>query len=518
MPEGRPIVSDIDSETYRISEYINNFLHPLSIKHNSYIKNSYEFVNKIKNFAINNNCLLVTGDITALYTNMEISRSIQCFEEMLSKTSGEKRPDKELVELLELSLRNNDFMFNSKHYLQTKGTAMGKRFAPALANIYLLEFDEKVTNGYKTKPILYFRYIDDIFFLWPGDAQLLAEYEQYLNNLIPSISIKLKHSNTEIDFLDVTIYKSDDVLKTKVYFKDTDTHQLLHKDSFHPRHTFSGIVRSQLIRFKRISSDKAEYDRASKILFHSLKNRGYSYSMLKEAHKDIWYNHVADKKQENLLHEQQQQQPQQTLKQRDPRLIPIIVNFSTLGTKTGQKLKRIIQNNPEFKNDKVLVAYKQSKSLKQMLVSSKLEYKKKGSFKKCVKPQCLMCVNNTKSTRTFSSKQNKRQFKIAQDMTCTTENLIYVITCRKCGIQYVGETGRGLKDRLYNHKSDIKTKEKTPISIHFNSENHSGLDLEMIGIEKIADQPNSIKIRKRKEQEWQNRLETKHPKGLNGLK
>ena len=234
MPEGRPIVSDIDSETYRISEYINNFLHPLSIKHNSYIKNSYEFVNKIKNFAINNNCLLVTGDITALYTNMEISRSIQCFEEMLSKTSGEKRPDKELVELLELSLRNNDFMFNSKHYLQTKGTAMGKRFAPALANIYLLEFDEKATNGYKTKPILYFRYIDDIFFLWPGNAQSLAEYEQYLNNLIPSISIKLKHSNTEIDFLDVTIYKSDDVLKTKVYFRDTDTHQLLHKDSFHP--------------------------------------------------------------------------------------------------------------------------------------------------------------------------------------------------------------------------------------------------------------------------------------------
>ena len=128
-----------------------------------------------------------------------------------------------------------------------------------------------------------------------------------------------------------------------------------------------------------------------------------------------------------------------------------------------------------------------------------------------------MCVNNTKSTRTFSSKQNKRQFKIAQDMTCTTENLIYLIMCRKCGIQYVGETGRGLKDRLNNHKSNIKTKEKTPISIHFNSENHSGLDLEMIGIEKIADQPNSIKIRKRKEQEWQNRLETKHPKGLNGL-
>src|SRR5690349_7429377 len=165
---------------------------------------------------------------------------------------------------------------------------MGKRVAPALANRYLLEFDEKANNGYQTKPIIYFRYIDDIFVLWPGDTQSVIEFEKYLNSLIPSISIKLKYSDKEVDVLDVTISKSENRLKTKVYFKDTDTHQLLHKDSFHPRHTFSGIIKSQLIRFKRISSDKVEYDRATKILFHSLKKRGYSYSMLRDAHKEIW--------------------------------------------------------------------------------------------------------------------------------------------------------------------------------------------------------------------------------------
>ena len=179
---------------------------------------------------------------------------------MLAKNPENSRPDKELVQLLELPLKNNDFMFNSEYCLQTKGTAMGKRFAPAHANIYLLEFDEKVNNGYQIKPIISFRYIDDIFLIWPGDTQSLIEFEKYLNGLIPSISIKLKYSDKEMDYLDVTIYKSDNSLKTKVYFKDTDTHQLLHKDSFHPRHTFNGIVKSQLIRFKRISSDKADYD------------------------------------------------------------------------------------------------------------------------------------------------------------------------------------------------------------------------------------------------------------------
>ena len=39
-------------------------------------------------------------------------------------------------------------------------------------------------------------------------------------------------------------------------FKSTDTHQLLHRKSFHPHHTFKGIFISQIIRFHRISNNK----------------------------------------------------------------------------------------------------------------------------------------------------------------------------------------------------------------------------------------------------------------------
>ena len=37
-----------------------------------------------------------------------------------------KRPDKEILKLLEINLTRNDFQFDDKFYLQTKGTAMGK--------------------------------------------------------------------------------------------------------------------------------------------------------------------------------------------------------------------------------------------------------------------------------------------------------------------------------------------------------------------------------------------------------
>lgn len=32
--------------------------------------------------------------------------------------------------------------FNGQYYLQIKGTAMGKRFAPAYANIYMAEWEK----------------------------------------------------------------------------------------------------------------------------------------------------------------------------------------------------------------------------------------------------------------------------------------------------------------------------------------------------------------------------------------
>lgn len=71
MPQGRPIISDINSESYRISEFVESFLKPLACKHTSYIKNSYDFIDKIKNIEINENTFIVTGDITSLYTNMK---------------------------------------------------------------------------------------------------------------------------------------------------------------------------------------------------------------------------------------------------------------------------------------------------------------------------------------------------------------------------------------------------------------------------------------------------------------
>ena len=54
-------------------------------------------------------------------------------------------------------------------------------------------------------------------------------------------------------------------------------------------------------------------------------------------------------------------------------------------------------------------------------------------------------------------------------LDCGSENIIYLITCTRCGIQYVGETVNTLRFRMNAHRQSIKDNKDTLVAIHFNS-------------------------------------------------
>ena len=80
------------------------------------------------------------------------------------------------------------------------------------------------------------------------------------------------------------------------------------------------------------------------------------------------------------------------------------------------------------------------------------------------------------------------------NMNCNTTNLIYLITCSKCNKKYVGETRRTLKERLNNHRSDIKLKKNTAIAIHFNSFQHNVTQLKITPLEIIPEDKNEYRL------------------------
>ena len=63
---------------------------------------------------------------------------------------------------------------------------------------------------------------------------------------------------------------------------------------------------------------------------------------------------------------------------------------------------------------------------------------------------------------------------IIGNITCNTSNIIYGINCSQCDkLVYIGETGRKLKKRTYEHVYNIKTKKDTLVSEHFNMKDHN---------------------------------------------
>lgn len=326
MPPGRPIISDCASESYHLSQYIDSFLAPISITHASYVKNTTDFLDKITAFTCPADCLLFTLDVESLYTNIDNTAGLASVSRAFDRTPEIDRPDKEILELLKICLTHNDFQFNSKFYLQIHGTAMGKIFAPNYANIFMADWEEKALSRCHKLPIIYLRYLDDIFGIWTHGQAEFDSFLTILNNQHPSIRLTSEISYESVNFLDTTIFKGDrfketGVVDSKVFFKPTDTHQLLHKESFHPKHTFSGILKSQILRFRRISNNDADFESATNTLFNSLRHRNYSARLLRSIR-----THTL-----NTLQNNNRKEAAMSCHVRNCRTCPHFTNFSPTG-------------------------------------------------------------------------------------------------------------------------------------------------------------------------------------------
>ena len=82
-----------------------------------------------------------------------------------------------------------------------------------------------------------------------------------------------------------------------------------------------------------------------------------------------------------------------------------------------------------------------------------------GYVRKCGRSRCKTCAHITEG-HTFVSIVTGRKYNTISSeltMTCNTENIVYLISCRKCGIQYnMGETSQVLRRRMNNHRNRLK--------------------------------------------------------------
>ena len=513
---GRPIVSGNGSPTENISLFVDHFIKPLVPQVPSYIHDTPDFLRKLEAIKdqIPSTAIIGTCDVPSLYTSIPLSEGISASCEALSRSGHTSPPIDDLKILMNHVLTKNNFTFMGDNFLQVFGTAMGTRMAPSFACLFMSRLEEQMLDAAPCRPWIWWRYIDDVFFIWTREEESLHTFLNHINSFHRSIKFTSEFSHDQVNFLDVTIRKENGTLATDLYTKPTDTHQYLHSSSCHPRHCKSGIAYSQALRLRRICSNDTNFSQHASDLKRNLTDRGHSSKKVQQA-----INKVRSLSRSDVLQQKSRDQDPNTrvplVVSFHPNLPPLrsITNDNHHILHTSDRLQQAVPDTP-------ILAYRRPRNLRDLLVRAEVRplsdtnpTTHQGTFT-CDSNRCVVCKEHIKEGDSFISNSNNSSHRIRSNITCTTSNVVYLISCRVCGVQYVGETKNALKRRFYGHRSTVNTvKLDTPVGHHFNLPNHSISDMILQGIESLGNRSDTV--RASREKFWMKRLRTIQPHGLN---
>ena len=102
---------------------------------------------------------------------------------------------------------------------------------------------------------------------------------------------------------------------------------------------------------------------------------------------------------------------------------------------------------------KILKSKRQPFNLKRLFTKAKLTSNDTYEVKKCNTPNCGLCTHLLeRNSFAFNCGMN---FKVHENMSYEVKNVIYVMKCRGCGAEYIGETGNHLRKRITVHYQQI---------------------------------------------------------------
>ena len=238
-----------------ISSFLDFHLQSLAREVKCYIKDTNDFLKKLRSLPnLPDDIILCTGNGVGLYPNIPRDKGLPALHKRLDLRQEKDVTTSTLIELADVVLKNNIFTFMEKTLKQNRGATIGTKFAPPYSILFMGELEKKILSKIELKPYLWWRYIDDIFFLWEHGEEKLKKFIEYLNEKHPTIKFTAEWSQTLIDFLDVSVSFIGGKITTDLYVKATDSHKYLHSSSCHPYHGKKGIPYSQALRLNRICS------------------------------------------------------------------------------------------------------------------------------------------------------------------------------------------------------------------------------------------------------------------------
>ena len=425
---------------------MNKILKPVVVQLKTFIKDEFDFIRKFpKN--VRNDCYVLCCDVTSLYTSIPTELGIKALEYWLDKLSfliPDRFTKAFIIESIRFILENNFFMFDADIWHQLIGTAMGKSFAPPYACLTMGYLEETVFipilipskfDITTTKLIIdfFFRFIDDGIMLLPKNVSPVV-FLEILNSMNSSIQytitlptvFEVNHIISQtINFLSINIIiTSDGLVKTDVYYKETNAHDYLAFDSHHPRHTKENIPFVLAKRIIIITSEDEWVKRNLSDLRTYLIARKYPINVIEKGIHNASLQGPA---------------PKPSCEKIIPLITPYFSNYdSTNIVGVARDLIDKSKNsrvNDAFKSTKFIQCYRQPQNTLQILSNSRfisqtreLNKQKPAGISHCTHKSCKICKLYLQKCTSFVT-SNGSEWEIKCHATCNSMNVVYYLIC-----------------------------------------------------------------------------------------
>ena len=189
---------------------------------------------------------MISFDVTSLFTNIPSSEAIDIAISLIFENSPDiKFTKRELWKLFRIATSETYFTFNGSIFDQIDGVAMGSPLASVLTNLFVGSHEQNwIDQATNVKPVLYRRYLDDIFAAFESESDA-DKFYSYLNTRHENIKFTFeKEKDNKLPFLDILINNNESDLQTSVFHKKTYTGLLLNYFSFVPNCYKPGLIKT----------------------------------------------------------------------------------------------------------------------------------------------------------------------------------------------------------------------------------------------------------------------------------
>ena len=412
----RPINSSLQYPNSKIAQLVTDILTKSYERDNTYyISDSFQFASFINNFELPENYVLVSLDVTSLFTNIPLQLVIDSVKKRWPNIQPHTDISQDrFIELISFVFDTTYFTFQERFYKQIFGTPMGSVVSPIAAQYVMDDFSDVCLPTLPFQMPFIKKYVDDIICAVPRDSvdsTLVA-----FNNVHQRLQFTIeRETNNAVPFLDTSVVRDGRIIRTDWYTKPTASGRYINYHSYHTTKMKINVILNMRNRILQVSHPMYKLNNLKK-LFDIMRQNSFPTALLNK----LLYSTPASVPRGS-------RPPVPTA---DEGHVPSTIHYRTLPYE-------------EFLTYRLISTLNGVPGLK------------------------IALKNNITVRNLFTPLKDKTPLLLQS-------NVVYSIPCNDCNEVYIGQTSRTLKARITSHKSDTRTKKATcQLSRHSNDRKHT---------------------------------------------